>query len=152
MYKMKLVWEPDAFDRQMEKAGYLSEEEASRALGDTISQIRHLASCNPTQSHRHVGRAYLHKSLVASLAIQRYRESDDDREYREAMRNPNSEVSRSIMSQIDKRREERSQADMIRMGIPIEEESTTPAQSVSTVSRGFSDNPFLANLEKRSRR
>jgi hypothetical protein len=151
-YCLRTVWVPDAEDRRLEAAGYLSEEECSRALSDSIGQIRHLASCHPTQSRRHGARAYLHKSLVASLAIQRYRESDDDREYREAMRNPNSEVSRSIMSQIDKRREERSQADMIRMGIPIEEESTTPAQSVSTVSRGFSDNPFLANLEKRSRR
>jgi hypothetical protein len=140
----------------MEKAGYLSEEEASRALGDTISQIRHLASCNPTQSHRHVGRAYLHKSLVASLAIQRYRESDDDRQYREALRNPNSEVSRSIMAQINNRREEKHAADMVRLGVPADtDELSTVTRSAQAPTPHHSGqdpaNDFLSKFGRGSR-
>jgi hypothetical protein len=108
-------------ERKLEAEGYIGQDRCADMLGDSEANIRHRARCGgfPGAIIRDNFAWVPVAGLQAELDRRRC-ESSDDRDSRLAMRNPGDLVNRSVLEAIERRREEKFAADMIRMGIPVE--------------------------------
>ena len=76
----RVVYEPDAFDREMERGGWINEIEAGEQLGMPLAALRSMANCGDIILRVEKGRRYFEaQSVSRHLATHGYPSAEQRR-------------------------------------------------------------------------
>jgi hypothetical protein len=117
------VWQPDRIDRSMEADGCINEVRAGILLNESQADVRELARSGQIRSCKgQNGLLYLSleslNTFLRNRALQN--QTMEERQERDALRNPQLPESREALERIERRQNEEFKADMVARGFPLE--------------------------------